>query len=98
VINLFPEISFDVTKFRSNNRHWHDATIRRGFLETFAETRRFDPLIPENWYSITPAQFCAQKKSSSVLSYHGGSLSNALIDLFPEVKFDHSRFSLEPRG
>lgn len=32
-----------------------DKTNKRKFLEHYAQANKFDPLVPENWYSITAA-------------------------------------------
>jgi hypothetical protein len=33
-------------------RYWHDVKNRRKFFDGFAKANGFDPLIPENWYSV----------------------------------------------
>lgn len=33
--------------------YWQDLQNRRIFLENYARTNNFDPLISENWYSLT---------------------------------------------
>lgn len=33
--------------------HWGEVKNRKKFFDDFASDRNFDPLISENWYSIT---------------------------------------------
>lgn len=33
--------------------YWQDKSNRRKLLEEYAVSKKFDPLIPTNWYSIT---------------------------------------------
>lgn len=46
--------------------HWSDVNNRKRFFMEFAESRGFDPLVPENWSNITPAIIFAAK----VFSYN----------------------------
>lgn len=66
LINVFPDITFDVEKFAipqctnmllfdSNgnlDKHAQAVSERRLFFENFANSRGFDALVPRNWYSI----------------------------------------------
>lgn len=36
---------------RSN--YWENAANRKSFFDQVAQKMQFDPLVPENWYSVT---------------------------------------------
>lgn len=40
---------------------WYDATKRRKFFENFARMNGFDPLVADNWYTITRDRVSALK-------------------------------------
>ncbi len=40
---------------------WVLAQSRKTFFDSFAMEQGFDPLVPENWYSIKQAQIRAHK-------------------------------------
>lgn len=42
-------------------RKWENKNERRKFLENFAETEKFNPSIPENWYTLTSSKILATK-------------------------------------
>jgi hypothetical protein len=65
---------------------WHGT---RNFLLTFAQNNGFDPLIPENWYSVTLAEIWSHKVilfflTLSPPSFSFLSLSSSLIYSFCE--------------
>lgn len=84
---LFPEISFNKNIFFTL-RTAHLSEVRRNFFESFAERNNFDPLVASNWYSQNKKSILATEGISKILKYHEGSISKALLDLFPDVHFD----------
>jgi len=54
---------------------------------------KFDPLEPENWYSITHAQIVKKKKNASTLFRHYGGLKQALAAAYPQIRFDSDAFA-----
>eukprot|EP00026_Physarum_polycephalum_P002865 Phypoly_transcript_02874.p1 GENE.Phypoly_transcript_02874~~Phypoly_transcript_02874.p1 ORF type:complete len:846 (+),score=138.45 Phypoly_transcript_02874:54-2591(+) len=94
-MHLFPEIGLDVTKFSSVPKfYWTDVKNRRKFFEDVARKRGFDPLIPENWYSVPNIYMLSLKSVSSLLAYYNGNFPEALVQLFPDVKFEMHKFSV----
>eukprot|EP00026_Physarum_polycephalum_P000178 Phypoly_transcript_00178.p1 GENE.Phypoly_transcript_00178~~Phypoly_transcript_00178.p1 ORF type:complete len:1068 (-),score=137.60 Phypoly_transcript_00178:3031-5769(-) len=68
---------------------------RRRFFEKYASANGFDPLLASNWYLQPKEKIMATKNSWQVVFHHGGSISNALRNLFPEIVLDKSKmFSL----
>jgi hypothetical protein len=61
---LFPEIGLDVNTFRQYiylvRLGWQDVQSRRKFFEMYAKKHGFDPLNPENWYSLTYNKILSQ--------------------------------------
>eukprot|EP00026_Physarum_polycephalum_P002905 Phypoly_transcript_02914.p1 GENE.Phypoly_transcript_02914~~Phypoly_transcript_02914.p1 ORF type:complete len:836 (+),score=73.69 Phypoly_transcript_02914:81-2588(+) len=69
----------------------------RLFFEQFAGSNRLDPLIPEDWYSVSAQTIMEMDEGSTILSYYNGSIIRALVQLFPEVHFDESKFFIVPQ-
>ena len=46
---------------KKSKGYWLDIDNRRKFFLKFAEEKGFDPLVPENWYTITKRQVSAKK-------------------------------------
>lgn len=44
-------------------RYWQSQENRRKFCENFARIQGFDPLVPENWYSIFKSTFVSDVSS-----------------------------------
>jgi len=70
---------------------------RRKWLDDFAKERKFDPLIAQNWYSFTTEKVLKAKGARSMLRHHQSSIINALVSLYPEVRFKKSKFTAPPR-
>lgn len=43
------------------HKYWNDAANRRKVFDRIAQENGFDPLIPENWYSISRNFIISQK-------------------------------------
>lgn len=77
LVDLFPEVSFDLSRFRSKGllwlcnrmiilfaaKRWQNKSNQKKFFEGFAKERNFDPDIPENWYSVRAAEITQVKVS-----------------------------------
>eukprot|EP00026_Physarum_polycephalum_P001465 Phypoly_transcript_01467.p1 GENE.Phypoly_transcript_01467~~Phypoly_transcript_01467.p1 ORF type:complete len:1055 (+),score=143.84 Phypoly_transcript_01467:198-3362(+) len=99
LVNLFPEIRLDEASFSNLRRKLKlDTIARRQVFETYAMRAGFDPLFPENWYSMNKEKALAYKEIAEVLPEYGGSVSKALTQLFPDIGLDSSRFAHVPRN
>jgi len=94
---LFPNIGLNKLKLPSRTP-WEFTHNRRKFFENYAAERGFDPLLAENWYLQSGEQILQTKGARRVISYHKGSLAKTLIDLFPGIGLDKSRFSSKRWG
>jgi len=93
LLDLFPDIGLQKSRF---GRKWADRSRRRKFFENYAKDQKFDPLHAENWYSQTAAKVkSVNKQVRGVLHYHRGSLSRALLDLFPGIGLEQSKFRMK---
>eukprot|EP00026_Physarum_polycephalum_P005007 Phypoly_transcript_05033.p1 GENE.Phypoly_transcript_05033~~Phypoly_transcript_05033.p1 ORF type:complete len:665 (+),score=73.56 Phypoly_transcript_05033:296-1996(+) len=90
IIELFPEVPMQSHKFRQSP--WRDKGNRKKFFVDYARSCGFDPLVPENWYSIPKQSLLSVKGCGDILYYHKNRISKALIELFPNVEFDRSKF------
>eukprot|EP00026_Physarum_polycephalum_P000846 Phypoly_transcript_00847.p1 GENE.Phypoly_transcript_00847~~Phypoly_transcript_00847.p1 ORF type:complete len:1309 (+),score=236.62 Phypoly_transcript_00847:226-3927(+) len=87
---VFPEIGLEPHKMWAPP-DWTEAETRRKFFEDFARENGFDPLNPENWYHQSRDKIMERKSSFSVLYYHKGSITQALLDLFPNIGLSSER-------
>ena len=68
------------TQGRKRDSYWMDPQNRRRLFVELAHTKGFDPMVPKNWRSITPADIVTQgvtKKAVHPVKAH--SLFNAII-------------------
>lgn len=49
-----------VNVFITTEGYWRDIKRRKAFFDEFASEKGFNPLNPENWYGLTPADFSAK--------------------------------------
>jgi hypothetical protein len=114
-MNFFTDIQLKIsqaTESRNRNAYgfWtkDDGSQMRKFFDEFASLKKFDPLIPENWHSVTKKDItfavCShalehQCNQSNIyqggvggLSHFGSSFHRALIASYPEVEFNTENF------
>eukprot|EP00026_Physarum_polycephalum_P001348 Phypoly_transcript_01349.p1 GENE.Phypoly_transcript_01349~~Phypoly_transcript_01349.p1 ORF type:complete len:1107 (+),score=164.22 Phypoly_transcript_01349:191-3322(+) len=96
--HLFPDVGIDESFFpHFTPEHWKEPENRRIFFEEYAKKNDFDPLTPANWYNLSFSILMREKNAGSIFSYHNGSYSQALLDLFPEIGLNLSKFAMLPR-
>lgn len=74
---------------------WRDIGTHRRYFDAFALQKKFDPLQPSNWYTVTAKDFL--KKLVFVQNYYSDSLVRALTTVYPEIGLDPSKFPIIPR-
>eukprot|EP00026_Physarum_polycephalum_P000561 Phypoly_transcript_00562.p1 GENE.Phypoly_transcript_00562~~Phypoly_transcript_00562.p1 ORF type:complete len:1320 (+),score=101.35 Phypoly_transcript_00562:116-4075(+) len=90
LVNLFPEVQFDLSKFDILPRgFWKNVQNRRIRYESFAYAKGRDPLDPKLWYSLKGSDL---NKFQGVLKYYQGDLVLSLQHLFPELRIDRRKF------
>lgn len=68
LIDLYPNLGLEKHKFHfmqsiksgkilrfltfMAGNHWSSSANRRGFMDSLAKKFGFEPLVPENWYSV----------------------------------------------
>eukprot|EP00026_Physarum_polycephalum_P012597 Phypoly_transcript_12920.p1 GENE.Phypoly_transcript_12920~~Phypoly_transcript_12920.p1 ORF type:complete len:356 (+),score=59.55 Phypoly_transcript_12920:23-1069(+) len=96
LLTLFPTIGLERSKLPARQSLWEKIDARRKFFENYAKDHGFDPLKPENWYKQPRDKILATKGANKVISYHGISISKALLDLFPQIGLDKSKLAFRP--
>eukprot|EP00026_Physarum_polycephalum_P001538 Phypoly_transcript_01540.p1 GENE.Phypoly_transcript_01540~~Phypoly_transcript_01540.p1 ORF type:complete len:1069 (+),score=95.14 Phypoly_transcript_01540:45-3251(+) len=86
--DLFPHIGINPNKFQQ--QLWHIVEYRRDFFVQYAYKSGFDPLVASNWHAQSKQALLSLNDVQSVLSYHKGSISQALLELFPNIGLDKS--------
>jgi len=90
---VYPDIGIDSRKFFWKPRnYWKDLSNVKNFFVEFAEDMGFSPLNPKNWYSVTVREVLSRKGGSSVLGCYNNSLATALLQTFPDIRLNASRF------
>eukprot|EP00026_Physarum_polycephalum_P002383 Phypoly_transcript_02389.p1 GENE.Phypoly_transcript_02389~~Phypoly_transcript_02389.p1 ORF type:complete len:939 (-),score=111.94 Phypoly_transcript_02389:24-2525(-) len=95
---IFTEISFDIAKFKSDSFEsriqWNDKNCTRRFLVAFAKDRKFDPLVAENWYSVSARQLRSFKGGDSYLAHCAteGGYVDGIVRAFPNIVFQKDKF------
>eukprot|EP00026_Physarum_polycephalum_P003134 Phypoly_transcript_03143.p1 GENE.Phypoly_transcript_03143~~Phypoly_transcript_03143.p1 ORF type:complete len:818 (+),score=151.04 Phypoly_transcript_03143:58-2511(+) len=93
LMSVYPNIGLKETHFQQTLRsYWHNPDHKRQFFDEFAKSRDFDPLVPENWYSIQRSDIDELKGSESVLK---GGLAEALLNAYPFIGLDKNKFSIK---
>eukprot|EP00026_Physarum_polycephalum_P001892 Phypoly_transcript_01895.p1 GENE.Phypoly_transcript_01895~~Phypoly_transcript_01895.p1 ORF type:complete len:897 (+),score=113.58 Phypoly_transcript_01895:334-3024(+) len=99
LFHLFPDIGLVKDHFESPKGKVQTTESRRLTFVNYATNKGFDPLIAENWYSITGDTITSENKDArAVVQHYGGSFINALVQLFPKMVFDKSKFAMMSRN
>lgn len=112
LMDSFPNIGMDPSKFPVvpsmffgvvqdfvlivTGSYWQNPNNRKKFFLEIAEENNFDPLDPNAWYSLRPDLIMHKKGVNGVLTYYGGSYTDALLHLFPDIKLDKLKFPYVP--
>eukprot|EP00026_Physarum_polycephalum_P003660 Phypoly_transcript_03673.p1 GENE.Phypoly_transcript_03673~~Phypoly_transcript_03673.p1 ORF type:complete len:675 (+),score=95.36 Phypoly_transcript_03673:213-2237(+) len=98
LMHVYPDIGLERKKFAHlPSGHWSDRANRKQFFDAFARENHFDPLVSENWYSVS-RQAVLSKPGSSVLEYYDRSLVKALEDVYPDIGLRREMFAFLHRG
>eukprot|EP00026_Physarum_polycephalum_P002145 Phypoly_transcript_02149.p1 GENE.Phypoly_transcript_02149~~Phypoly_transcript_02149.p1 ORF type:complete len:898 (+),score=87.49 Phypoly_transcript_02149:121-2814(+) len=92
LLSVFPDIGLDKNRLWDRTQ-WEDPKNRRKFFEKYAKEHEFNPLMPESWNKQKLDTILSAKGISRVISYHRNSVTQALVDLFPEIQLRKLLFS-----
>eukprot|EP00026_Physarum_polycephalum_P003664 Phypoly_transcript_03677.p1 GENE.Phypoly_transcript_03677~~Phypoly_transcript_03677.p1 ORF type:complete len:748 (+),score=79.94 Phypoly_transcript_03677:247-2244(+) len=92
--DLFPNLLIDPSRFPWFKLMWSDPENRKKFFVDYAQANGFDPYDGSNWYTISIGSIMRAKGGVRVLAYHDRNLSKALLDLFPDIGLERSKFAL----
>eukprot|EP00026_Physarum_polycephalum_P001329 Phypoly_transcript_01330.p1 GENE.Phypoly_transcript_01330~~Phypoly_transcript_01330.p1 ORF type:complete len:878 (+),score=128.72 Phypoly_transcript_01330:456-3089(+) len=92
LIDLFPNIGLEERRFQSQS-FYHEAKMRRSFFEKYAKAHGFDPLSPDNWYAQRE-KILSTEGAFEVILHHGRSVSRSLLELFPDIGLEKTKFWL----
>jgi len=92
LISLYPEINLKKELFFFHTDKWKGSKKRRKFFDDFANFHRFDPLDAERWRSFSKKEI-VNAGGNGVLKYYQGSISKALLTLYPQMKFEKNNES-----
>jgi len=70
---------------------WKEPENRRIFFDKYARSRNFNPLVAENWYSVSLNEI-RQAGGRGLLDHHKGSHIKALAKLYPELILKKENF------
>eukprot|EP00026_Physarum_polycephalum_P002439 Phypoly_transcript_02445.p1 GENE.Phypoly_transcript_02445~~Phypoly_transcript_02445.p1 ORF type:complete len:904 (+),score=143.32 Phypoly_transcript_02445:44-2755(+) len=96
---FFPELDLKKGKFLHAVSRWSDKENRKKAMIRFATAHSFDPLTASNWYHVSLDALNAFDETRSMLAAHYNSkYIVALMDLFPELNLDPTKFTRVPLG
>eukprot|EP00026_Physarum_polycephalum_P002957 Phypoly_transcript_02966.p1 GENE.Phypoly_transcript_02966~~Phypoly_transcript_02966.p1 ORF type:complete len:695 (+),score=87.59 Phypoly_transcript_02966:171-2087(+) len=91
--HVYPNIGLESSNYTvMPDGYWDHKTNLRNFFISYARDNNFDPLVAENWYSQSKTMILSRKGQSSVLNRYNGSMTDALLDLFPEIGLEKAKF------
>eukprot|EP00026_Physarum_polycephalum_P000948 Phypoly_transcript_00949.p1 GENE.Phypoly_transcript_00949~~Phypoly_transcript_00949.p1 ORF type:complete len:1118 (+),score=84.56 Phypoly_transcript_00949:49-3402(+) len=94
LLDLFPSIGLDISKFQFRVSPWSEIENRRKFFEAYAEEASFDPKDAASWHIQAPTKLMSRKGASRVIVYHNNNILQALYDLFPNIGLDPLKLHL----
>jgi len=72
--------------------NWTTINHRRAYFDQLALALHFDPLEPDNWYSL-PRSIMRTIKSHQVLHYYNGDYLTALMHVYPNIGLTKRTFT-----
>eukprot|EP00026_Physarum_polycephalum_P000635 Phypoly_transcript_00636.p1 GENE.Phypoly_transcript_00636~~Phypoly_transcript_00636.p1 ORF type:complete len:901 (-),score=99.66 Phypoly_transcript_00636:59-2761(-) len=97
LLDLYPDIGLARHKLPVSN-FWNDLRNQRKFFERVAQKKGFDPLVPSNWYKVTTVDLAEYKGGNVINRHYRGSISEALLTIFPEIGLESGKFTYKPRN
>lgn len=93
VLSAFPEHTWHEWRFRTVPvEFWMSRANRVRYFSWLQTEMGIDKTSMERWYSVTNADVAARHGASVLAEYYGGSVPNALRQIFPEHLWEDWRF------
>ena len=94
---LYPNFDWKPWLFKITPRKYFSKMVnRRQYLDWVAE--ELSHSSRESWYEMTKYDVLIKPGGGFIENYYNGSLSNMLIDVYPEYDWDVSKFVQSPSG
>eukprot|EP00026_Physarum_polycephalum_P001689 Phypoly_transcript_01691.p1 GENE.Phypoly_transcript_01691~~Phypoly_transcript_01691.p1 ORF type:complete len:1022 (+),score=174.74 Phypoly_transcript_01691:50-3115(+) len=98
LMDTYPHIGLREDRFAQTTEYfWQDARNCRRLLCELAEEMKFDPLITENWYTISKEDVLRHEKGKAMLAFYNNSQIKPIIHAFPELHFSPLKFAVVPQ-
>jgi len=97
LIQIYPELILKKGNFLKSTKGWKALGNQRRFFDSFARSKKYNPLHAEKWYSVTHNEII-RAGGWGVLNYYNGSHMEALVKLYPELMLEKGNFSTTPFG
>eukprot|EP00026_Physarum_polycephalum_P006545 Phypoly_transcript_06593.p1 GENE.Phypoly_transcript_06593~~Phypoly_transcript_06593.p1 ORF type:complete len:538 (+),score=63.89 Phypoly_transcript_06593:122-1735(+) len=100
VIDAYPELNISPSDFhcaQGETNYWTFSENRKQFFDSFAKARKFDPTVPENWYSISVNDVIDMQGGIEVMTYYNFGLPRALLHLYQDIGLKEHEFSYASR-
>jgi len=91
LVQLYPELMLKKENFLNSKEGWKAPENQRKFFDEFANSKNFNPLDAENWYSVNSNEII-RAGGQSLLHYYNGSYIRALEKLYPELTLKKENF------
>lgn len=95
---LFPEHKWDTAAFsKKPQSYWSDIKVQREFILDLGRKLGIEEGDYEAWYKV-PLKYIKENGGNSFMRQHKDSKSKLLLAIFPEHKWDLTRFPNRPRN
>jgi len=93
LMNVYPEFNWKIWKFGNAPQQtiWDDQHIHRDFMDEFAKEREFKHWT--DWYQVKRHEIEAAKGLSLLHRHYEGSVSQAVMKIYPEHPWRVSKFA-----
>eukprot|EP00026_Physarum_polycephalum_P002030 Phypoly_transcript_02034.p1 GENE.Phypoly_transcript_02034~~Phypoly_transcript_02034.p1 ORF type:complete len:665 (+),score=45.46 Phypoly_transcript_02034:644-2638(+) len=86
LIESYPNIGLSPHCFLHRRKYWDKKQNRKLSINNIAQDMAIDPLIPNNWYTVSHNDITSHKAGYYIMDMYKESLSNALKDVYPNLE------------
>eukprot|EP00026_Physarum_polycephalum_P002272 Phypoly_transcript_02278.p1 GENE.Phypoly_transcript_02278~~Phypoly_transcript_02278.p1 ORF type:complete len:919 (+),score=129.98 Phypoly_transcript_02278:81-2837(+) len=88
---VYPDIELHRNLFTTR------AKKHKELFDKYAKENAFDPLVPDNWYTVTKGSILKFEEAKLILGYHDN-LATALIYVYPNIGLNPGKFEGKKTG